>query len=79
MKKISPFFLFLTILTAIIINPFTYASSSLNLTVKTDKPSYHIGEYVCVYGNLTLNNTAVQDGLIALEVNDPYRTIVVRT
>ena len=79
MKKTSLFFLFLVNLTAIIINPFPYVSSSLNLTVKTDKPSYNIGEYVCVYGNLTLNNTTVQDGLIALEVNDPYRTLVVRT
>jgi len=79
LKKTSLFFLFLTTLTAIIINPFPYVSSSLNLTVKTDKPSYNIGEYVCVYGNLTLNNTTVQDGLIALEVNDPYRTLVVRT
>jgi len=71
--------LFLTILIAITTNPFTYASSSLNLTVKTDKPSYNIGKYVYVYGNLTLDGTPVQDGLIGLEVNDPYRTLVVRT
>ena len=79
MKKASLFFLFLTILIVVSINPFTHASPILNLTVKTDKPSYYIGEYVFVYGNLTEDDTPIQDGLIALEVNGPYGTLVVRT
>ena len=71
--------MFLTVLIAVSINPFTHASPSLSLTVKTDKPSYYIGEYVYVYGNLTEDGTTIQDGLIALEVNGPYGTLVVRT
>ena len=79
MKKTSPFFLFFTILIVVSINPFTHASPSLNLTVKTDKPSYYIGQYVQVYGNLTEDGTLIQDGLIAFEVDGPYRTLAVRT
>lgn len=79
MKKTSPFFLFLIVLIVVSINPFTHASSSLSLTVKTDKPSYYIGQYVHVYGNLTEDGTPIQDGLIALEVDGPYRTLAVRT
>ena len=79
MKKISLLFLFLTISIILTINPFTRASPILNLSVETSKPSYYIGEYVYVYGNLTEDGTPIQDSLVALEVDGPYATLVVRT
>jgi len=60
-------------------NSFIYASSTLTLTVTTDKPSYYIGEEVYICGNLTIDNTTIHDGLIGLEVNNPSGVIVVRT
>jgi hypothetical protein len=78
LKKI-PLFFFLIILIAVSINPFTHAQPSLSLTVKTGKPSYYIGEYVFAYGNLTEDGISVQDGLVALQVVGPLRTLTVRT
>jgi hypothetical protein len=61
------------------INPPTSASSSLTLTVTTDKSSYYIGDEVYIYGNLTLDNTTIQDGLVGLEADGPNWVLVVRT
>jgi len=71
--------LLLTILSLLLFSPLTHASSTLTLTVTTDKPSYFIGEEVYICGNLTIDNTTINDGLIGLEVNNPNGVIVVRT
>jgi len=43
----------------------------------TDKPLYDVNETVLVYANLTLGYSPVQDGLVALEVDDPRNQIIV--
>ena len=52
-------------------------SSTLTVTVFTDKTSYVIDESITVYGNLTYNGSPVPDWPIALEVQDSYHTPVV--
>jgi hypothetical protein len=47
--------------------------------VTTDKPAYYIGEEVYICGNLTINNTTIQDALVGIEVDNPTSVIVVRT
>jgi len=63
----------------LLVSPVTNASSPLTLTVTTDKPSYYIGEEVYICGNLTINDTAIQDALVGLEVNNPISVMIVRT
>jgi uncharacterized protein YfaS (alpha-2-macroglobulin family) len=61
-------------------NKATFGLNKFVLTIQTDKESYHIGEAVNVYGDLTLNDMPVINGLIALEVKDPESsTVVIRT
>jgi hypothetical protein len=47
--------------------------------VNTDAPSYYIGTYVYVYGNLAQDGTLVQNGLVALEIVDPSNILATRT
>lgn len=52
-------------------NNTTFQLMEFTIIVKTGKQFYRIGETVDVYGNLTLNRIPVQNGLVALEVQDP--------
>jgi hypothetical protein len=52
-------------------------SSTLTVTVFTDKTSYIIEESITVYGNLTYNGSPVQDWPVALEIQDSHHTPVV--
>lgn len=65
--------MFITIIISIFpISP-VYTSPGVNLTVSTDKQIYHLRESVHIYGNLTWQNgTLIQDGLVGLEVDDPF-------
>jgi len=55
-------------------------TSFLSLTTMTDNPFYGVNETINIYGNLTLGFSPVQDGLVALEVDDPQdQVIVIRT
>ena len=57
-----------------------YSRPPLNITVQTTSPSYYLLEPIKIQGNLTLGFSPVQDGLVAIEVDDPLnRRIVVRT
>jgi len=75
-----------TVLADINGDPITHEAESgnyefviLSITVATNKPSYLPGEEnVEINGNLTLNNSPHQ-GLVALEVIDPKKVIVIRT
>jgi uncharacterized protein YfaS (alpha-2-macroglobulin family) len=61
-------------------NRATFGLNKFVLTIRTDKGSYRIGETVNVYGDLTLNDMPVLNGLIALEVKDPEgSTVAIRT
>jgi len=46
-------------------------SSTLTVTVFTDKPSYLIAENITVFGNLTYDGSPVLNWPVALEVQDP--------
>jgi hypothetical protein len=52
-------------------------SSTLTVTVFTDKPSYLVAEDIIVYGNLTYDGSPVPNWPVALEVQDPTGTPVV--
>jgi len=52
---------------------------SLDVTVHTDKESYIKRELVNVTGNVTYEGELVQNGLIGIQVENPLRTIAMRT
>jgi hypothetical protein len=50
------------------------------LTVSTDKSSYHVGDSVDVYGSLTLGGTPITNGLVAVQVqHSDGGILVIRT
>lgn len=52
----------------------------LNISLTASKSSYELGEDVLVNGTLTLNDSPVSDGLVAIQVVDPKnKTFVLRT
>jgi len=58
-------------------NSTAFGLNQFIITVETDKNSYRIGESVYVSGELILNDAVVQNGLVALEVQDPeYNSIL---
>lgn len=70
----------MSILLLVIIIPRSYTQSNLNLTVKTNRTAYYVGENVQICGNLTFDSEPVTDGLVAIEINDARGTpIVLRT
>jgi hypothetical protein len=59
-------------------------AQSLTLTLTTDKLAYSLGEIVQINGTLSSGDTAITDGLVAIQVNTPYEdplleTLLVRT
>lgn len=64
--------LFLIMFTILLVTPHAHASPGLDITVATDKMSYVTGEIVDIYANLTLDGSPVQDGLVALQVDNPW-------
>jgi len=57
-----------------------YSTPPLSLTTMTDKTSYTISDTISIYGDLTLGLSPVQDGLVALEVdNSKNKIVVIRT
>jgi len=71
---ISPLFC-VTLLLSIISR--VYASPALAITVTTDEQGYYPGDSVQIYGNLTLNQALVPDGLVGLEVRNPQNTLII--
>lgn len=55
------------------------SQDQLDVTVQTDKESYLIRELVNVTGNVTYQGELVENGLIGLQVENPDRTILLRT
>jgi uncharacterized protein YfaS (alpha-2-macroglobulin family) len=52
-------------------------SSTLSITVETSKPSYNICEPIIAYGILKFGDSAIQNGLVAFEVQDPDHSSVI--
>lgn len=63
---------------SIIVN-FSVAESSLDVNVWTDNPSYILRQLVNIDGNATYNGQPIEEGLAGIEIEDPNRTIVIRT
>jgi hypothetical protein len=56
------------------------AQDTLTIELATDKQSYYLDQTIYIYGNLTLNNSTINDGLVGLEVVNPNDTsITIRT
>ena len=70
-KKHLSILLFFTVFTTLLVTPLVHASPALSITVATDNSSYTVGESVSVYEKLTSDDSPVQDGLVALEVDKP--------
>lgn len=49
--------------------------AQLALTITTDKPGYHYRQLVKIYGNVTINDKLVSDGLVAIQFQDPLDRI----
>ena len=65
--------------TTVLIKP-AYSLQTLKLTLTTNKETYELGETVQIQGNLTLDDTPVQDGLVAIEVdNSKGNSHIIRT
>jgi hypothetical protein len=82
LKTQIPLFFLIIIFFSITYNAFVLAqaSSTLTLTVTTDKPTYYSKENVTIYGILTQNGALVPDGLVAIQVQDPKgQTLLIRT
>jgi len=63
-----------------LLTPSILAPQTLQITVATEKQSYDLGENVQVYGNLTLDSVPVQDGLIAIQIDNAQGSpMVIRT
>jgi len=57
----------------------SYSQYTLNLTVKTNKQNYNVGETVQITGNLTIDNYPIPDGLVALEIDHRTDALIYRT
>jgi hypothetical protein len=56
------------------------ASPGLNLTVKTGLQYYYNGQLVEIYGNLTLDDVLITDGLVGLQIQTPAdQLLIIRT
>lgn len=54
-------------------------AQNLTLYLFTDKGSYFMGDYVTIYGNLTKDDQPVLSNLVAIEVKNESKILVLRT
>jgi hypothetical protein len=79
MKISYPLFLLLILSVIIASNVLVHANPSLSMIVETDKSEYSPSDIVQVYGNLTLDEVLVTDGLVGIEIQTSSARLVVRT
>jgi len=75
--KTRKMLLYIAILLALVAATSTAYAATLNITVKTSKPSYQVGEYITIQGSLTYNGLSVQSNTVGLQVLDPGNNVVV--
>ena len=75
--KVTVLLITISLLYAIVISAF--ALSPLQITVETDKPSYQLRERVEISGNVTYNDSLVNQGLAGIQVKSPLGTMLTRT
>lgn len=54
-----------------------YSAPPLNITIMTDKPSHWLADTIHIYGNLTYGDSQLQNGTVALEVDNPNGDIMI--
>jgi hypothetical protein len=68
------------ILTCSLIINVGLSAAYLDINVTTEKGIYLIRENVIAYGNVTFNNQPVNEGLVAIQIDDPLSgTVIART
>jgi len=79
--KIRTFPLFLLLILILITRIISVqANPPLDITVKTDKQQYYAKDTVHIYGNLTLDEVLVTDGLVGLQIQTSQdRLLTIRT
>jgi len=60
------------ILMMTVVLPSAWAFPGLSLSLFTDKPNYYLRQNVNVQGNLAIDGSPVSDGLVGIQVNNPY-------
>lgn len=74
------FFAFILLITGNLLLTQLASGATLNLTIQTIKETYDLGEEIIVYGNLTLDGTSFDRGLVAVQIRDPMNnTLLIRT
>lgn len=76
-KRVFPIFFILLLVLVMI--PKIDSVSSLAVTIVPGQPTYTQRNLVTVKGNVTYNGNLVSDGLVGVQVDDPLKTIVIRT
>jgi hypothetical protein len=78
-NKLSAYLL-LALISMVIITPTVFSQPQLEVTVTTEKSAYHYRQLVNIYGNVTYGGELVQDGLVAIQLQDPNnKTLALRT
>ena len=78
--KVKCLILTILLMASCTIEATTYASSSLILTIQTDKTKYGFGDKVNINGSLTLNGMPVTNALVGLQITDnASSTLIYRT
>lgn len=68
------------LIVAFVALPSISALSALRIVVKTGKPTYHVEENISIWGNLTQNESLVQEELVAVEIQNPsHDPVLVRS
>jgi hypothetical protein len=67
------------LLSSIITTTITFAQTPLTVTVQTDKTPYILRENVNISGTVKYNNQPVEEGLVAIQVDDPVKKLFIRT
>lgn len=77
MLKACKLLLYIAILSVLVAATSTAYAATLNITVKTSKPSYQVGDYINIQGSLTYDGLPVQSNTVGLQVLDPDNNVVV--
>lgn len=78
-KKLGLPLLLTLLCVAMITYPSFSPTLSLEVTVATDKSSYVLRETVQVHGNVTYDNEPVEEGMVAIQIENSLSNLVIRT
>jgi len=67
------------LVTAFLLNNTAVHATNLIITLETDKEAYGSGEIATIKGNLTLEGYGFRVGLVAVEIDSPFKPFVFKT